>query len=115
MLDGQIDVGTEFFFGGQKVDEVVTPTGGIGVEHSDPVKVVNFGEFFEQVNEAGFAVCVGAVAHGVLGDEGNLFDAIGSHAVGFGNEAVDVFALVVAAKTGNGAKGAGAVAAVGDA
>lgn len=66
MLDGHVDVGAEFFLGGQQVDEVFSPARGVGVEEANPFQIVDAGASPDEVGQPGPSVDVGPIGHGVL-------------------------------------------------
>ena len=72
------------------------------------------GEAFQQVGQGAAAVDVEAVVGGVLRDEDEFLHAVGDQSLSLCHEVVDGARDVLAADEGDGAVGAGAVAALRD-
>ena len=127
VLEGDVDVFDDFVAGGEGVDEFSAPVGGVGVEDADPEVAGDGVEFAQEAGEgfaaggvdtAGFGGAVGPFVHavvgGVLGDEVEFFHSGGDEGAGFAEDVGLGAAAVAAADAGDGAVGAGVVAAFGD-
>ncbi len=71
-------------------------------------------ELAQQFGQADLAVEIEAVIGGVLGDDDQFADAVGGEFVRLADDFLDRLGDVLAAHAGDGAEGAGAVAALGD-
>jgi hypothetical protein len=112
VLEWHIEVRDDSAGGGEGVEELVGEMFWEGVEEADPAEGgIELVELLEELGESGLAVEIEAVGGEVLGDEDEFAGAVVGEGAGFGEDVFDGEGTERSADGGDGAEGAGAVAA----
>jgi hypothetical protein len=99
---------------GNDIEQAIGNAIGIGVEEAQPLEVRDGGEAVEELREPVFDAEVFAVASCVLTDEGELANAGGDQALGFGDDRFETAGAKLAAELRDDAEAAGMVASLSD-
>ena len=99
---------------GDRSNQLVGEVDRVQVHEADPLDAVDLFELAEEFGEHDLAVEVHAVIGGVLSDDDQFLDAVSCQFFGFLDDHFHWLGDVLATHLGDGAEGAGSVAAFGD-
>ena len=114
VLEGDVHIVEHLFLsrhhGQQRVGDVLRVT----IEQTNPLEIVNFTQFGEQLRQAALAVQIAAVDGGILRHQHDLLNPRGHQGASLGHNILHGATAQVAADVGDGAVGAPVVATVRD-
>ena len=116
MLQRHVQVGHDLLLAGHDLDQLVADVAGIGVHEPQPLEIVAgaIADGREQPGQTVGLAPVAAVVGGVLGHDHQFLGAGPHQAVDLVDDGFDGPAVQLALEGGDGAEGAGRVAAVGN-
>ncbi len=114
VLDRHVEVVADLRFASDQFDQPVADPVRIGVEQAQPAQTVDLDQRFEQVDQVGAILAIGAEGGDILGDQVDLLDPAGDQRLDFSHHRGDAARAQGAANARDHAVGAVVGAALGN-